>query len=167
MPSWRSSKKTLITVLAIAMSLFHLYTGVFGVLRRADPVGRPSQLRDGADPAAAGRRRRSFAGAAGRALAIGYDAVVAARPPRRWYRFAILDYLTAGRFEFVTPATPLEIALGVAFVFAVLELCRRETGWPLVVIIVVALISPYHSPACPACSPMRATRSASRSTRSI
>jgi TRAP transporter 4TM/12TM fusion protein len=142
MTAWRPNKNTLIAAIAIAMSLFHLYTGAFGMFDVPVQAGvhlafamalilliKPTPP--------------LFAGPAGHAAALTYDAVVAAATAAPlWYRFQYLDYLTSGRFEFVTPLTPLEIGLGVAFVFAVLDLCRRETGWPLVIIIVIALIFP-------------------------
>jgi TRAP transporter 4TM/12TM fusion protein len=83
------------------------------------------------------------AGRAGRVLARCYDGMVAfAAGAPLYYRFDNFEYLTAGRFEFVTPVTPVEATLGVALVFAVLDLCRRMTGWPLVAIVVVFLIYP-------------------------
>jgi TRAP transporter 4TM/12TM fusion protein len=142
MIAWPPSKTTLITVIAVAMSLFHLYTGAFGLFDV--PVQSGVHLAFAMALILLVKPTPPlFAGAAGRAAAIGYDVIVgAATAAPFWYRFHNLDYLTSGRFEFVTPATPLEIVLGVAFVFAVLELCRRQTGWPLVIIIVIALVFP-------------------------
>jgi TRAP transporter 4TM/12TM fusion protein len=76
-------------------------------------------------------------------LALAWDLLVAAAAlvPLGW-RLSSLDYLASGRFEFVTPATPLELVLGVAFVLAILELCRRLTGWALVAIVAVCLVFP-------------------------
>lgn len=132
----------LVTVICLAFALFHVYTGVFGVYPVAVQTGvhlafvmalivlvRPT-------PA-------PFPGALGRAAALAYDgfvAVCAAAPMS--YRLFNLDYLASGRFEFVTPLTGLETALGVALCFAVLDLCRRETGWALVLIILVVLLYP-------------------------
>jgi TRAP transporter 4TM/12TM fusion protein len=139
---WFSNRKMLITLIAISMSLFHLYTGVFGLfdvpvqsgVHLAFAMSLILLLRPTSPP---------YPGRLGRGIAIAYDAAVAAATAAPlWYRFQNLDYLTAGRFEFVTPVTPLELALGVTFVFAVLDLCRRETGWPLVTIIVASLVFP-------------------------
>jgi TRAP transporter 4TM/12TM fusion protein len=138
-------KRRLISVIAIAMSLFHLYTGMFGVFEVAIQTGvhltfamalillvRPTPAFVFLPPAAGQWAARLF------------DVVIAvmALGPMAW-RFANLDYLTSGRFEFVTPVTPVEAALGLMFIIAVLELCRRETGWPLAGIIVVALAYPF------------------------
>src|SRR5690348_8026092 len=142
MRAWRPSKNTLIAAVAVAMSLFHLYTGAFGLfdvpiqsgVHLAFAMTLILLVKPTPPP---------FAGIGGRALALTYDGLVAAATAAPlWYRFQFIDYLTSGRFEFVTPLTPLEIVLGLAFVFAVLDLCRRETGWPLVTIIVIMLIFP-------------------------
>ena len=132
----------LITALCIAFALFHLYTGMFGVFTIAVQTGvhlsfilalillvRPTKA--------------PFAGPAGRAVALAYDAFVAAcAAGAMGYRLFNLEYLQSGRFEFVTPLTTLETWLGVALCFAVLDLCRRETGWALVSIIIVVLLYP-------------------------
>ena len=141
MTSWRPTKGFAISLIAIAMSLFHLYTGAFGMFDV--PVQSGIHLAFAMALILLIRPTPPFPGVGGRALALAYDAVVAAASAAPlWYRFQYLDYLTSGRFEFVTPATPLEIVLGIAFVFAVLDLCRREAGWPLVGIIVAALVFP-------------------------
>jgi TRAP transporter 4TM/12TM fusion protein len=135
-------KGALVSVIAVAMSLFHLYTGAFGLydvpvqtgVHLAFAMALILLLRPTAPPRP---------GLLGQAIAIGYDLLIAAAAAAALgYRFLNLDYLTAGRFEFVTPLTPLEIALGIALIFAILDLCRRETGWPLVLIIVAFLIYP-------------------------
>jgi len=142
MTAWPPTKNMLIAVVAVGMSLFHLYTGAFGLFDVPVQVGvhlafaMTLILLVKPTPA-------PFSGAAGNAIAVAYDVLVAAATAAPlWYRFQFLDYLTSDRFEFVTPLTTLEIVLGLAFVFAVLDLCRRETGWPLVGIIVIALIFP-------------------------
>lgn len=132
----------LISALCIAFASFHLYTGMFGVFTIAVQTGvhlsfvlalillvRPSEP--------------PFPGAAGRAAAFAYDAFVAACAAAPMaYRLVNLEYLQAERFEFVTPLTTLEVWLGVALCFAVLDLCRRETGWALVAIIIIVLLYP-------------------------
>ncbi len=138
-------KRRLISVIAIAMSCFHLYTGVFGVFEVAIQTGmhltfamalimlvRPTEAPAFLSPAA------------GRIAARVFDIAIAimALAPMA-FRFLNLDYLTSGRFEFVTPVTPLEAVMGLALIVAILELCRRETGWPLAGIIVVVLAYPF------------------------
>jgi TRAP transporter 4TM/12TM fusion protein len=139
----RPGRKDLIAVIAIAMSVFHLYTGAFGLydvpiqngVHLAFAMALILLLRPTPAP---------MAGALGRTIAISYDVLIGiATVAALGYRFLNLDYLTAGRFEFVTPVTPLEAVLGVGLIFAILDLCRRETGWALVAIIIVSLIFPF------------------------
>lgn len=140
-------KRRLISLIAIAMALFHIYTGVFGVFEVAIQTGvhltcamalillvRPTAPFTFLSPAAGAAAAKAFD------LAIAAMALI----PMAW-RFVNLDYLTSGRFEFVTPVTPVEAALGLMFIVAILELCRRETGWPLAGIIVVVLAYPFVS----------------------
>lgn len=138
-----SAKSLAIGAIAVAMTAFHLYTGVFGMF--------DTPIQTGVHIAFAmalilllNPTRPRWPGAAGRALALGYDLVVAAASAAPlWYRFDHYTYLTTERFEFVTPVTSLELVLGVAFILAVLDLCRRMTGWPLVVIVVAFLAYPF------------------------
>ena len=145
MPDAVTAKRRIISVIAIAMSLFHLYTGVFGVYEVAIQSGvhlsfalllivllRPTQAPSFLSPPAA--RWFSIAGD----VVVGLAALVPMA-----YRFVNLDYLTSGRFEFVTPVTPIEATMGLLLVVAILELCRRETGWPLVAIVAVILAYPF------------------------
>ena len=132
----------LISALCIAFASFHLYTGMFGVFTVAVQTGvhlafilvlillvRPTNA--------------PCAGLVGRVAALTYDSLVAAcAAGAMGYRLFNLEYLQSGRFEFVTPLTTLEIWLGIALCFAVLDLCRRETGWALVSIIIVVLLYP-------------------------
>lgn len=143
MPTLAGSKSALITLLCCAMSLFHIWTGLLGVF--------PVPIQTGVHLAFTlalvvliSPTPAPWAGWSGRAAALLYDAVIAAAAliPMAW-RLTSLEYLATGRFEFVTPATPLEIALGIAFVIAVLDLCRRQTGWALVGIVVVCLAFPF------------------------
>ncbi len=142
MPTFSESKSGLVTLLACAMSLFHIWTGLMGVF----PVPIQTGVHLGFTLALVLLVSPSvppWAGVSGRAAAIAYDLVVtaAALIPLGW-RLYNMEYLQTGRFEFVTPATPLEIVLGIAFVLAVLDLCRRQTGWALVLIVVVCLVFP-------------------------
>ncbi len=141
----KTPKSRLVSVIAVAMSLFHVYTGVFGVFEVAVQTGvhlifamalillvRPTPAVGFLPPKA------------GAVAALVFDCAIAimALAPMIW-RFVNIDYLTSGRFEFVTPVTPVEAALGLMFIVAILELCRRETGWPLAAIIVCALAYPF------------------------
>lgn len=137
-----SLRRGLVSVLAIAMASFHLYTGVFGVYDVATQtavhlsfvIALILLIKPSAAP---------FAGPAGQALAVAWDVSIAvAAGSAMAYRLFNLDYLAAGRFEFVTPLTPLEIALGLGLVISILDLCRRETGWALVSIVILVLLYP-------------------------
>jgi TRAP transporter 4TM/12TM fusion protein len=140
-------KRRLISAIAIAMSVFHIYTGVFGTFEVAIQTG--VHLTFAMALILLVRPTEPFAflpGKAGLLAARAFDIVIAAMAlvPMAWRMWSI-DYLTTGRFEFVTPVTPLEAAMGLAAVIAILELCRRETGWPLAGIVVVVLAFPFVS----------------------
>lgn len=140
-----SVKRRLITCIAVAMSLFHLYTGVYGVFEVAIQTGvhltfamllilllRPTPVSTRLSPAL------------GRVVATGFDILIAiAALAPMIFRFINLDYLTSGRYEFVTPVTPLEAVMGLMLIVAILELCRRETGWPLAFIVICVLAYPF------------------------
>lgn len=131
----------LIAVLAIGMSVFHLYTGAAGIY--TVPIQNGVHLAFAMALILLVRPTAAFAFRGGALLAAIYDAAVAmAAAFPLAYRLAYTDYLTAGRFIFVTPLTTLEICLGLAFIVAVLDLCRRQTGWPLVVIVLVFVAYP-------------------------
>lgn len=135
-------RRHIVMVLAVAMSVFHLYTGAFGIyeipIQTAIHLGLAMALilllRPSASVKARGVRRY---------IGIAYDVLIAiaALAPLA-YRLLNLDYLQSGRFEFVTPATTLEVVLGIALIIAILDLCRRETGWALTLIIIIFLIYP-------------------------
>ena len=140
-------KRRLISAIAIAMSVFHIYTGVFGTFEVAIQTG--VHLTFAMALILLVRPTEPFAflpGKSGLLAARAFDIVIAAMAlvPMAWRMWSI-DYLTTGRFEFVTPVTPLEAAMGLAAVIAILELCRRETGWPLAGIVVVVLAFPFVS----------------------
>jgi TRAP transporter 4TM/12TM fusion protein len=137
-----SVKRRVIAAIAIAMSLFHLYTGFFGTFEVAIQAGVHLALVMVLILLVRPTPPLPYRG--GRLLAGIFDAIVAlaALGPMA-FRFVNLDYLTSGRFEFVTPVTPIETIMGVAFILGILELCRRETGWPLVAIIAVVLAYPF------------------------
>ena len=140
-------KRRLVSAIAIAMSVFHLYTGVFGVFEVAIQTGVHLVLAMALIVLVRSTEPFAFLSPSlGKIAARVFDVAIAAMAlvPMAW-RFVNLDYLTSGRFEFVTPVTPLETLLGVMMIIAILELCRRETGWPLAGIILVVLAYPFIS----------------------
>ena len=131
-----------ISVLAIGFSAFHLYTGAFGLLDV--PVQNAVHLSLAMILPLLIRPTAPLRLPFGKALARGYDLLVfAATVAPLFYRLYFNGYITTGRFEFVTPLTPLELVLGWACVFAVLDICRRGTGWPLVTIILISILYPF------------------------
>jgi TRAP transporter 4TM/12TM fusion protein len=140
-------KRRLISAIAIAMSVFHIYTGVFGTFEVAIQTGVHLTFAMALILLVRPTEPFSFLpGKSGLLAARAFDIVIAAMAlvPMAWRMWSI-DYLTTGRFEFVTPVTPLEAAMGLAAVIAILELCRRETGWPLAGIVVIVLAFPFIS----------------------
>lgn len=138
-----SAKGLVVSAIAVAMTAFHLYTGAFGMFDTPIQIGVHIAFAM-ALILLLNPTKPPWRGATGRTFALGYDLIVAAATAAPlWYRFDNYTYLTSERFEFVTPVTPLELVLGIAFVFAVLDLCRRMTGWPLVIIVAVVLAFPF------------------------
>lgn len=132
----RFSLKKLASLVAVAMSVYHLYTGYFG-----EPVPefhRPAHL--------------MFALAV---LFIDRDRVAETRLGRLWryawdgtliallvascvYLMTSVDYIQT-RMQFITPLTDIEFVLSVALFAIVLEAARRTTGWALVIIVLIFL----------------------------
>jgi TRAP transporter 4TM/12TM fusion protein len=138
--SWPEVKAAVTRVVAVTMALFHLYTALFGtfdaLIQRGVHLGFAMALILLTRPTP-----RWFGGWKGDWVAGGTTALlVAATYAPLYYLFDHYTYLTGERFQFVTPVTPLQIVLGVAFVFAVLELCRRvaELALPLISLIFLA-----------------------------
>ena len=132
-----------IRVVAIAMSLFHLYTGAFGVLdallQRSIHLGFAVLLillilphpRIGR-----GRVGTVLQWTLGIALAAGVLVPLG-------YLITNFEYLTAERIQFVTDVTPYELVFGCAIVLSLLELCRRVTGAALPAVTIVFLAFPF------------------------
>lgn len=132
----------LVAGIAIAMSAFHLYAGVFGDF--TTPIQNGIHLAFAMALVLLTTPSNLFAekpwGSAASFVWDAFIAIACAAPLA--YRFYFEEYLQAGRFEFVTPLTPLEIVLGAIFVIAVLDLCRRLTGWVLTLVVIAFLIYP-------------------------
>lgn len=136
-------KSRTVRVIAVAMSLFHLYTAAFGVLDAF--LQRGIHLTFAVVLAMfIYAHPRLGHGRAGRALTWAFGIVVFAGAliPLGWL-VVNYQYLTNGRMEFVDPVTPLQLVMGVAMVAALLEICRRITGPVLPLIALVFLAFPF------------------------
>jgi len=131
-----------IRVIAIAMSLYHLYTGAFGVfdavIQRTLHLGFAAALIVLLYPApfSAGRFGAIFS------RAVTFIVFAAAFLPLG-YLFLNFEYFTAGRIQFVSDVTLLEGIYGIALILAILELTRRVTGPVLPAITMVFLAFPF------------------------
>lgn len=131
-----------IRIIAIAMSLYHLYTGAFGVfdavIQRTLHLGFAAALIVLLYPApfSAGRFGAIFS------RAVTFIVFAAAFLPLG-YLFLNFEYFTAGRIQFVSDVTVLEGIYGIALILAILELTRRVTGPVLPAITMVFLAFPF------------------------
>lgn len=128
------SLKRLASLVAVAMSSYHLYTGYVG--EPVPEVHRPTHL--------------MFALAV---LFLDRDRPAGTRLGRVWkyvWDWALIALLLASssyllinhsnivqRMQFVTPLTGLEFVLSIGLMFIVLEAARRTTGWILVVVLLL------------------------------
>lgn len=142
-PSWPEIRAVVARVVAVAMALFHLYTALLGsfdaLIQRGIHLGFAMALILLMRPTP-----RWIGGRAGRWLSGGVTTLLAAATfAPLYYLFDNYTYLTGERFQFVTPLTPVQIVLGVAFVVAVLELCRRVAEFALPLISLIFLMYPF------------------------
>ena len=130
-------------VIAVGMALFHMYTAIFGLLdaivQRTIHLLLAFVLLLMINPKPFYFSERF--GVAGQAAYRGFIALCAIAP--LIYLVANYEYLTGGRIQYVGDLTQIEIILGVAFLFALLELSCRVTGIALPAVCVVALIFPF------------------------
>ena len=136
-------RRPTVRFVAVAMSLFHLYTASFGlfdaVLQRSIHLGLALTLLllIYAHP-------RFVGGRAGTILQWAFGLLVAAAVlAPLGYLLIDYEYLTAGRIQYVSDVTPLQFVLGSALVLGLLELCRRVTGPVLPVVCAIFLIYPF------------------------
>jgi TRAP transporter 4TM/12TM fusion protein len=133
---WHFNLKRLASLVAVALSLYHLYTGYTG-----EPVPefhRPTHLMFALAVLFLDRTRAAET-RFGRIWQCVWD----------WLMIALLVascvYLITGvsyiqtRMQFITPLTDLETVLSVALFGVVLEAARRTTGWILVIIVLAFL----------------------------
>ena len=131
-----------VRIIAIAMSLYHLYTGAFGVFDAV--IQRTLHLAFAAalivlvypSPWSDGRLGKIFP-------RVVTTIVFAAAFLPLGYLFFNFEYFTAGRIQFVSDVTLLEGIYGIALILAILELTRRVTGPVLPAITMVFLAFPF------------------------
>ncbi len=138
-----SQVATIIRIVAVGMALFHLYTAIFGlldaILQRTVHLLLSFVLLMLTNP-----KPFYFSGSFGTWGQGAYRlfiAVCAIVP--LIYLLMNYEYLTNGRIQYVGDMTQVEIVLGCAFLFALLELSCRVTGIPLPAVCVGFLIFPF------------------------
>ncbi len=139
------SLRNLVTLIAAAMAIFHLYTGVFGTLQA---------MRQGSIhlmfalvlvfltyPARKGESR-------GRVP--WYDWLFAAAAVASLgYLLVNFDYVAFVRFRFVTPVLPIEKIFGILIIALVLEAARRTIGLFLTIVAGLFILYTFAGPYLP------------------
>jgi len=135
--------RTLTAVVAVSMSLFHLYTAFAGALDAILQRGihlffafALTFLAHGTDSKdKTGGLILKLACLAAAVLSIGY---------------IVVDYhQIVSRVPFVTPITPIQYVCGVLAILLVLEITRRHLGWPLPVLASLFLVYSFLGPYMP------------------
>jgi TRAP transporter 4TM/12TM fusion protein len=136
-----------IGVIALGMSLFHLYNGAFGTFQAyfvriihllfTAVLVVLNSTRD---------RKRSGNPHIRNVVDMFWLAVALSISG---YLLLNYEYLTAERFMFVTPLTPLQKVLGILAVLLVLELARRLVGIVLPLVAIVAILYTFLGPFLP------------------
>ncbi|MCA8929390.1 MAG: TRAP transporter permease [Alphaproteobacteria bacterium] len=145
LPSWQDeilpffrqfNLKRLASLVAVAMSLYQLYTGYTG-----EPVPefhRPTHLMFALAVLFLDRDRNAVT-RLGRLWQYVWDwTMIALLVASCGYLITSVPYIQT-RMQFITPLTDLELVLSVALFGVVLEAARRTTGWILVVIVLAFL----------------------------
>lgn len=120
-------------VIALCLGLFHLYSGLFGSFDASIQRGVHLALAVAFFVLNSLREDAPFWNRSALVLGAAVIGTIA-------WRMSAHMYLSSERFEFVSPLTPLELVLGVVFVLAVLELCRRAIGWVLPALVVLLFV---------------------------
>ena len=142
----RKGRAGLVALTGLALSLFHLYTGLFGsldaLLQRSIHLGLALVLTFLVYPLS-GRRPDL-----GWARVLSYVFIVCSLAGVG-YVFFQYEWISAGRFALITPMTPLEIVLAVLTLFLMLEAARRIVGMSLVCVVLVFVAYPFLGPHLP------------------
>jgi TRAP transporter 4TM/12TM fusion protein len=140
--------RTVTATCAIALSLYHLYTGAFGMpeafLHRLIHLSLAllvlyASTWEPQQPGASVSRIDRF---------VGLVAFICAAVP---LGYLLINYLpiTRDRYPYISGLTPLEIALGIALTLAVIEATYRTMGAALVVVTLFFLAYPFIGPWLP------------------
>lgn len=145
LPSWRDevlpfftrfNLKRLASLVAVAMSLYHLVTGYIG-----EPVPefhRPAHLMFALAVLFLDRDRPAES-RVGRMWMFVWDwALIAFLVASCAYLFFSVDYIQT-RMQFITPLSDIEMIFSTALFAIVLEAARRTTGWTLVIVVLTFL----------------------------
>lgn len=136
-PDSRFSLKQVAALVALAMSIYHLWTGYVG--EPVAEVHRPVHLLFALSILFLDHKRAART-ATGRALQLGWDMVmIALLIASTAYLFLNVDYVST-RLAYITPLSDLEFFLSLALLFVLLEAARRAVGWALVVLTVLFII---------------------------
>ncbi len=135
---------SIISVIAVSMALYHLYTVAFGILpvllHRSIHLAFALVLVFPLYPMG-GKNQKGWMWGIDIALSVLSFVTVA---------YIIVNYEAVSVKEtFADPLTPMEVGLGSALILLILEATRRTVGIPLVVIVVFGLVYVYAGPSFP------------------
>jgi TRAP transporter 4TM/12TM fusion protein len=131
------SRRTVVVLVALAMSAYHLWTGYFGAA--IPEVHYPIHLLFVLTIVFANSDRTNRSPNAKLFGAI-YDAVlIAIAVTCTGYLFLNAEYLTT-RMSLFDPVTTVEYVLGIGLLLAVFEAARRSVGWVLVIVLAAFLL---------------------------
>jgi TRAP transporter 4TM/12TM fusion protein len=140
---------SLVSCIAVAMSLFHLATGSWwnleSYLQRLIHIAFAFLLLilvAWEDARKSGRRP-------GWTFHLWQAVLLALLAGSLGYIFWNYDYLARQRFAYVSDLTPLQIALGLGLLLVTVELCRRTMGWGMASLAVVFSLYPFLGPYLP------------------
>ncbi|MBI4634125.1 MAG: TRAP transporter fused permease subunit [Deltaproteobacteria bacterium] len=136
----------IIAVIAVALVLFQLYTGLFGSLealkQRAIHLGFGLALVFLVFPTARNKDDKKQPGWLDLIFVLASVAAIG-------YILWCYDWVNTERFSLISPLTAPEKILGVAFILVVLEATRRMAGNAMVIVALVFLAYPFVSPYLP------------------
>ncbi len=136
----------LVSAVCLALSLFHLYTALFGsldaLLQRSVHLGLALILVFLTRPLGRGERRKAWLRAVD-VLAL-FAAVAGVG-----YVYVQYEWITAERFTLITPMSALEIILALITIIVLFEATRRVVGISLIFVVLAFLGYPFLGPLLP------------------